>query len=187
MDNCINNHKFDDILVHEFIKNQKKSLENIECNICNNNKNLYNNNFYVCSCGKNICKLCLEEHNIENHNIIEYNKRYYTCNIHNKIFISFCYNCNQNLCQECEQMHKKHKIILYKMEKPNDIKIKNMRKEIEENILNIFSQPIIFFLILCRKKFKVKFAIITSKYIDMLFSHTKKSLLNRSNPTKQCT
>ena len=32
LDNCINNHKFDNILIHEFIKNQNKYLEDIECN-----------------------------------------------------------------------------------------------------------------------------------------------------------
>ena len=84
LDNCINNHKFDDILIHEFIKNQNKYLENIKYNICNNNKNLYNNNFYICSCGKNICELCLENHKINNNNIIEFHKKYQICNNHEK-------------------------------------------------------------------------------------------------------
>ena len=52
MDNCNNNNKFDNILIHDVIKNQNKYIENIKCNICNNDKNLYNNNFYICSCGK---------------------------------------------------------------------------------------------------------------------------------------
>ena len=135
MTNCINKHKYLDLSINNFIKTQNELI--VKCSICNNNKLLYNNNFYICSCGKNICKLCMENHNIKSHINIKYSKRYYTCNIHDKILLSFCYDCNQNLCQECEQIHKKHKIILYKMEKPNDVKIKEMRKEIEENILNI--------------------------------------------------
>ena len=129
LENCINNHKFDDILIHEFIKKQKKNLENIECNICNNNKNLYNNNFYICSCGKRICKLCLENHNIENHNIIEFNKRYSICNNHEKEFISYCKDCKMNLCEECEKDHYKHEIKIYEM-------INAIRKEEMKNKLN---------------------------------------------------
>ena len=135
MTNCINKHKYLDLSINNFIKRQNELK--INCSICNNNKLLYNNNFYIYSCGKNICKLCRDNHNIKNHNIIEYNRRYYTCNIHDKTLLSFCCDCNQNLCQQCEQMHKKHKIILYKKEMPNDAKIKDMRKEIEENISNI--------------------------------------------------
>ena len=132
MDNCIKNHKFDDILIHEFIKNQKKYLENIKCSICNNDKNLYNNYFYICSCGKNICKLCLENHKIENHNIIEYDKRYNICIYHKKEFISYCKDCKTNLCEKCEKKHYKHKIIIYKMI-INKIKIKEMKNKLNDN------------------------------------------------------
>jgi len=32
LNNCSNYHRFDNILIHEFIKNQNKYLEDIECN-----------------------------------------------------------------------------------------------------------------------------------------------------------
>ena len=133
LDNCINNHKFDDLLIHEFIKSQNKYLESIKCNICNNDKNLYNNNFYRCSCGKNICKLCLENHKTKNHNKIKYNKRYQICNNHVKEFKSYCKDCKMNLCNECEKMHYKHKIIEYKM-MAKKIKIIEMKNKLNDNI-----------------------------------------------------
>ena len=136
LDNCINNHKFDDILIHGFIKNQNNYLDNIVCNFCKNNKNLYNNNFYRCSCGKNICKLCLENHRNENHNIIEFNKRYKICINHEKEFISYCKDCKMNLCEKCENNQYKHKIILYKM-MINKIDIKEMKNKLNNNIERI--------------------------------------------------
>jgi len=136
LDNCNNNHKFDEIWIDEFLKTQNKYLENIECSICNNNRDLYNNNFYICSCGKNICKLCLENHKIENHNIIEYNKRYNICNNHEKEFISYCKDCKMNLCEKCEKIHNKHKIIMYKM-MINKIKIKEVKNKLYNNIEKI--------------------------------------------------
>ena len=45
--NCVNNHQLNNLSIDEYIKNQNK--EKIKCAFCNNNKNLYNNNFYICS------------------------------------------------------------------------------------------------------------------------------------------
>jgi len=98
-------------------------------------KNLYNN-FYICSCGKYICNLCLERHNIKNHNIIEYNRRYDTCNIHGKEYISYCIDWKLNLCEKCEREHKKHKIIIYK-KIINKIKKEEIKKDLNENIKGI--------------------------------------------------
>jgi len=83
LNNCINNHEYNDLSINGYINYQNKIIK-IKCDICKNKINLYDNNFYICSCGKNICKLCLEKHNIKNHNIIEYNRRYDTCNKHRK-------------------------------------------------------------------------------------------------------
>ena len=51
-------------------------------------------------------------------------------------------------------------------------------------LLRNFSKSIIFLLVIQREKFKVDFAVVTSKHIDMLFPHTKKSLLNCSDAAK---
>ena len=51
--NCINKHKHK-YSINGFIENQINENK-IKCNICNNNKYLYNDYFYVCSCGEFIC------------------------------------------------------------------------------------------------------------------------------------
>ena len=132
LNNCKNNHEYGDLSINEFIKYQNNIK--IECDICKNNKNLYNNNFYICSCEKLLCKLCLEKHNIKNHNIIKYNKRFDICNIHEKEYISYCKECKLNLCEKCEVEHYNHKIILYKIIISNKIKIEEMKKDLNENI-----------------------------------------------------
>ena len=70
------------------------------------------------------------------HNILYYNKIYSYCNIHLIEFVSYCSFCNMNLCKNCEKEHKKHnnKIILYKNEKLDDKKKKQIEKEIKDNI-----------------------------------------------------
>ncbi len=42
-----------------------------------------------------------------------------------------------NLCDECEKIHYKHKIIMYKM-MTNKIKIKEMKNKLNNNIERIF-------------------------------------------------
>jgi len=130
LNNCINNHELNDLSINEYVNYQNNI---IKCSICKNNKNLYDNNFYRCSCGKNICKLCLEKHNIKNHNIIEYNRRYDTCNKHRKEYISYCKDCKLNLCEKCEGKHNKHKIVIYKMI-INKIRIEEIKKDLNKNI-----------------------------------------------------
>ena len=134
LNNCINNHEYNNLSINEFI-NYQNNIK-IECYFCKNNKNLYNNNFYICSCGKYICKLCLKKHNIKDHNIIKYNRRYDTCNKHEKEYISYCKNCKLNLCEKCEGEHYKHKIIIYR-KIINNIKIEEMKKDLNENINRI--------------------------------------------------
>ena len=91
--NCVNNHQINNLSIDEYIKNQNK--DKIKCAFCNNSKNLYNQNFFICTCGKYLCKLCSEKHNIKNHNVIEYDKRYTVCNNHGKEFISYCKDCKK--------------------------------------------------------------------------------------------
>ena len=129
--------------INEFIESQENEeiKENkIKCDLCNNDKSLYNNNFYICTCKKNICQLCMINH-IKNkeHNIFYYNKRYSYCNKHLIEFASYCSLCKMNLCEICEKDHKKNKnkIILYKKEKLDDKKKKEIEKEIKDNIEKI--------------------------------------------------
>ena len=116
---CINNHNNKYYIGDEFMKEQY--INELKCEICNNDKYLYNDNFYLCSCNKYICPLFISNHNY--HNKIKYNERFYKCNIHIKNYIIYCNNCKKNLCEKCEEEHnKKHKKIFYKEKKPNEKK-----------------------------------------------------------------
>ena len=50
--NCVNKHKIE-YAINDFI-NKEKITE--KCHLCNNNKYLYKNNFYICSCNKYILR-----------------------------------------------------------------------------------------------------------------------------------
>ena len=131
---CINNHNNKYYIGDIFMKDQY--INELKCDICNNDKYLYNDNFYLCSCNKYICPLCINNHNA--HNMIKYNDRFYKCNIHNKNYIIYCNNCNKNLCEKCEEEHnKKHKKIFYKEKKPNEKKMIELIKEYEDIKLKI--------------------------------------------------
>ena len=126
--NCINKHN-KNLSINEFIK--KQYINEIKCNICKNDKSLYNDKIYICSCKQYICPLCARNHD-NSHNMIEYNNRFYKCLKHNNNYISYCNNCNMNLCEKCEENHdNEHKRVSYKEKKPNEKKINEIKKEIK--------------------------------------------------------
>ena len=128
--NCINKHNIIYYSINKFMKNL--IINELKCNICNNDKYLYNDKFYFCSCKQYICPLCVKIHD-KNHNIIEYNNRFYKCFNHNNNFIPYCDFCNINLCEKCEEIHnKKHKIVLFKEKIPNEKRINEIKSEIKE-------------------------------------------------------
>ena len=135
INNCINKHSIY-LSIYDFMQNQ--CINELKCNICNNDKSLYNEKLYICSCKQYICPLCAISHD-ETHIMIEYNNRFYKCNSHNNNFISYCNVCNMNLCTKCEGEHNiKHKLILYKEKRPNERKINEIKGEIkgiEEKIM----------------------------------------------------
>ena len=59
------------------MKNQIIDEEEIKCSVCNNNKYLYGNNFYICSCKEKLCQFCINKHEKnDKHNLILFNNRY---------------------------------------------------------------------------------------------------------------
>ena len=133
--NCKDKHK-KEYSINEFIDSQNIHINDIKCNICNNDKSLYKDNFYICTCNKYICQLCMANHikNNDKHYLLFYNKQYSFCNKHLIDFVSYCSQCNCNLCQKCEEKHGGHKnqIILYKKEKE---KLNYKKKDEMENII----------------------------------------------------
>ena len=144
---CKNGHEIDNILLNEFDNTQLINESKIICNNYNKiNKSIsYNRLFFKClTCGQNLCPLCNKTHN-KSHNIIDYDKKYYICNIHNDLYISYCEQCKTNLCFQCEEQHNNHNIISYRKIFPN---INETKEEMEkfttliENLKNNIKQII---------------------------------------------
>jgi len=147
LSNCPNNHNIINFPLKEFMELQLlKERVTIKCDICGNYKKEYKK-FYICSCNKYICPLCINLHqnnDLKNHNLINYNERFYTCNYHNKNYILYCKTCQINLCEICEKNHFNHNILFYKQlisdeNKINEIKndIKNLNDKVKENLNQI--------------------------------------------------
>ena len=139
INNCKNNHQ-NNYSINEFIESQYIDENEIKCNLCENNKYLYDNNFYICTCGINICQLCMKEHiKNKNHHLLYFNKQFSFCQKHIIEYISYCSLCNSNLCEKCEKEHigHKNKIILYKKEKFDNKRKNEMKKEINDIIFKI--------------------------------------------------
>ena len=127
---CKNGHKTKNLELTNFEKSQKINYKNIECDVCraNNRSETYNNEFFICTCGKKLCPICKSAHeknyvrnsNVKKsksesikHKIFRYDEKNYRCNTHNELYISYCKKCNENICMLCQtEKHKDHENIL---------------------------------------------------------------------------
>ena len=129
LDNCKNNHFFENILFDEFNEFQKIDESEILCNNhnCENNKKeSFNSKFYKCCiCKINICPLCKSIHD-KTHKLIDYELKNYICNEHGEINTKYCKECNQNLCEKCKPRK------LYHISFPLDIILKNKGNNMNE-------------------------------------------------------
>ena len=70
----------------------------------------------------------------------EYEKFKTKCNIHNRKVYYYCEDCNENICDDCNDAHNGHRIISFCNIGLNDNekrKIEKLIQEIEENIKNL--------------------------------------------------
>ena len=135
---CKNKHEINNISFEEFENIENIDESKIKCDKCkiNNKENTFENIFYKCNtCKMNLCPLCKLNHD-KLHNIINYDLKNYICDIHNEKYISYCKNCNKNMCIYCSDEHNNHETNLYKIQdKNNKIKVlKELRNKI--NYLN---------------------------------------------------
>jgi len=111
--------EFEEHLFDMSVENQEK----LKCNICNYHKiNITppEDQFYICSCGANLCKQCLITHNEPKHYKFEVENKNYKCFIHGKEFNSYCIDCNMNICELCNEDHPEHEILKYQHLKPKN-------------------------------------------------------------------
>ena len=116
LNKCKNNHKTTFNSLKDFIESQKLKMK---CKKCQNSINYYNNELYYNSKEEYIYSLCKNSGD----NAIKVSEKYFKCNKHNEGFISYCNDCNINLCYNCEKNHLKHKRIYIKQ-----IKLKEHKK-----------------------------------------------------------
>ena len=140
---CKNNHKVDNFLLNEFEETQMIDLNSIICHICYKNykSDTHNNEFYLCNtCNKNICPLCLPNHD-KKHKIINYDDKNYVCKKHNEMFVNYCKTCKEDICIKCEYKHYSHDIFdLNKILFTKNERIK-MKKKLK-NVINKFKDKI---------------------------------------------
>ena len=130
---CKSGHKFDKILLNEFIKTQKFEEPDIICKNCKDKNNINNIHYRCYNCKINLCDFCYSIHN-QTHKIVNCDKIDYICSIHGEKLISFCKTCKLNICITCKNKHNFHEIIDFNNIIPNkDLIIKN-KKELKENI-----------------------------------------------------
>jgi len=100
-----------EILIDDYYKEISKNNYFKRCNNCLERKGINNNKyFYFLTCNKIYCESCKNNGHID-HAYIEEKKRKRFCLRHNKEFKYFCFDCQENFCEEeKEEEHKKHEI-----------------------------------------------------------------------------
>ena len=180
---CKNKHFVDNISLNKFRDTQKKIIPNIY--ICDNcyeeNKNIYQNQFYRCIfCKKNFCNKCKLNHN-KMHSIINYEELNYICDRHNNSYELYCKLCKKNLCKICINEHNGHEIIPFQSFLTSISNIKEelgeMRKTIDSfkkvinfinNVLaNVVDNMELYYIINCDiynsfKKNHLKFEVLSN-------------------------
>ena len=112
---CKNGHCINDVLINDFKTTRYITEKKIICENCKEqNTNISNNNaIYLClKCNQILCEKCKSIHD-KTHNIINYQAKYFICYLHFEPYNSYCSNCKKDLCKNCENEHKWHKIIPY--------------------------------------------------------------------------
>ena len=138
--------------IEEYILNLKNSKFNLKqdykCKICEQKKDII---IYCKICNDFFCEECNinpEKHSSKHElDVIKFKINKNKCNKHDEKFISYCKNCQQNLCNEDFGVHKTHnKINFNRINKS----CRDYRKLINERINNLTKQMRINKLILDR-------------------------------------
>ena len=141
--NCNNFHSLKNInfdIYNTYSSHNLQNTDSLKCDICNTLKKQLtkpDNKFYICSCGIKLCSGCYKTHIEEGHHKIEYENRNYLCLVHNKKFVSYCLDCNTNLCEDCEDWHENHENIGFCQVKPINDQVDKLSQEINKQKMEL--------------------------------------------------
>ncbi len=130
----------------EKINNNKQKYNNMKemfkCQLCSNVKESLSypkDKFFICNCGSVICETCHSLHKDAgiNHHMIDIDDKNYFCIKHGKKFESYCIDCNDNICKDCEKFHPNHDIKSFKDIKVKKTEIEKLSSEIEKQKKNL--------------------------------------------------
>ena len=98
-----------EILIDDYYKELSNKKYFKKCNYCE--KEDIEIIYYYCTvCKKNYCEQCKEKYHSE-HECFEVNEKKTKCFNHNKEFKYFCFDDQENLCEDDKNDHKNHKIM----------------------------------------------------------------------------
>ena len=169
LNNCINKHQTENLLLSGFDAQQKFDPKTILCDNCKvKNMESSFNMFYKCfKCNMNLCPQCKSQHD-KSHKIIDYDDKDYKCSEHIQPFNSYCKNCNKNLCPSCQDEHNDHEIIEFNDITPDESTLEKNLKELRKKI-DLLKKEL--------NKIKYTFEYIT-KNIDKYYEINKQIINN---------
>ena len=128
---CKNGHNIPENLIKfsDYLSEIQKIIRREKCYRCGK-KYFYTSRypFWLCQCNKTYCAECYAVHSSHylSHTVIDVSEASYKCYLHSEYFISFCADCNENVCKLCSlNKHKSHNLISYESINPNsdDLKV----------------------------------------------------------------
>ena len=106
-------HITENLQLNEFDKTQKIDQSKIKCDKCNELKSkTEDNKIYVCNkCKLNLCPKCKNGHDESHKDFIkDYEENQFYCKNHFCEYTHYCQDCNEDICQLCEEEHKDHEL-----------------------------------------------------------------------------
>ena len=127
----------------EYDSSQKIQYDKIKCDKCHHTLKERREMFKCLDCSKKYKRSCYfcddcdkkfrEENGVSKHKTVKYEDKNYYCLDGNEL-VSYCLNCQMDLCKICEKNHKNHEIIKYDTINPNIIEIKEELEGIKNRI-----------------------------------------------------
>ena len=139
--------------IKKFLSDKYKDI--LVCDLCHKHKQALtppNDQMYVCSCGSTVCSEDYGSHNYKDHFKTKVDDKNYYCLKHGKKpegkngetlkenpdenqgkkFSAYCFDCNANLCEECEKEHEGHETEKFLKIKPKREEVRDLENKVDD-------------------------------------------------------